>query len=149
MVLNQGAHVARRWFILARVRGTITRKPSRVPYPISASHLILSDRCVQLTSHPDTHHLKMSADDEDDRRLTIIYATETGNAQHISDRISQECRRLHFNITVANMEKYHPVSCLSTVVISETMGPPHVNLQPGKYNSRISRNICRVYNGLR
>ncbi|OCH90075.1 riboflavin synthase domain-like protein [Obba rivulosa] len=45
---------------------------------------------------------------ESERTLTILYATETGNAQDIADRIARECRRIHVSARVHNMATYSP-----------------------------------------
>ena len=38
--------------------------------------------------------------------LTIIYATETGNAQDYAGRIAYHCRRARFKCRVFNVDKY-------------------------------------------
>ncbi|KAA1467026.1 riboflavin synthase domain-like protein [Dentipellis sp. KUC8613] len=40
------------------------------------------------------------------RTLTILYATETGNAQEVADRIARHCRRIHFQCLVRAMDAY-------------------------------------------
>src|SRR5579863_6984888 len=42
--------------------------------------------------------------------LTIIYATETGNAQDYAGRIAYHCRRARFKCRVFNVDKY-PLVC--------------------------------------
>jgi sulfite reductase alpha subunit-like flavoprotein len=46
------------------------------------------------------------ATDDLSRTLTIIYATETGNAQDYAGRIAHHCRRAHFNCHVFDVDKY-------------------------------------------
>ncbi|KAI0798150.1 riboflavin synthase domain-like protein [Abortiporus biennis] len=41
-----------------------------------------------------------------DSCLTILYATETGNAQDVAERIARHARRLHLHPTVFNVENY-------------------------------------------
>ncbi|EIW74789.1 riboflavin synthase domain-like protein [Coniophora puteana RWD-64-598 SS2] len=42
----------------------------------------------------------------DERTLLILYATETGTAQDVADRIARECRRIHFQCRVKSMDEY-------------------------------------------
>ena len=48
--------------------------------------------------------------DISDRKILILYATETGTAQDVADRIARECRRGHFQSCVCNIGSYPPVS---------------------------------------
>ena len=50
------------------------------------------------------------ADGGHERSVTVLYATETGTAQEIADRIAAQCRRLHIRARVYNLEAYPPVS---------------------------------------
>ncbi|EMD32805.1 hypothetical protein CERSUDRAFT_161320 [Gelatoporia subvermispora B] len=50
---------------------------------------------------------------ESERTLTILYATETGNAQDIADRIARECRRIHVRARVHNMATYAPAELIA------------------------------------
>lgn len=43
---------------------------------------------------------------ETDRRILILYATETGNSLDASERIAREARRRHFYTTVASVDAY-------------------------------------------
>lgn len=45
----------------------------------------------------------------DGRALTITYATETGTAEDVADRLARLCRCLHIHARVHNMEAYSPV----------------------------------------
>ncbi|KZT05029.1 riboflavin synthase domain-like protein [Laetiporus sulphureus 93-53] len=49
----------------------------------------------------------------DSRTVTILYATETGTAQEISDRIAAQCRRIHIRAHVHNMDTYSPQELIS------------------------------------
>jgi sulfite reductase alpha subunit-like flavoprotein len=40
----------------------------------------------------------------------ILYATETGTAQDVGDRIARHCRRIHAQSRVVNMANYPPVT---------------------------------------
>lgn len=44
------------------------------------------------------------------REITILYATETGNAQDVAERLAHLCRRLHFAVQVASLDEYAAVS---------------------------------------
>ncbi|KAI5984237.1 riboflavin synthase domain-like protein [Pisolithus marmoratus] len=48
-----------------------------------------------------------------DRQLLILYATETGTAQEIADRIARECRRAYFQCRVCSMGTYSPEDLIS------------------------------------
>lgn len=48
-------------------------------------------------------------DDLAERELTILYATETGNAQDVAERIAVQCRRLHFSVHVHSIDEYRIV----------------------------------------
>jgi sulfite reductase alpha subunit-like flavoprotein len=39
----------------------------------------------------------------------ILYATETGTAQDVADRIARQCRRMHTKARLLNMANYSPV----------------------------------------
>lgn len=56
------------------------------------------------------HHL----DGLDERELTILYATETGNAQDVAERIARLCRRLHFAARLYSIDEYEIV-CSSLI----------------------------------
>ena len=43
------------------------------------------------------------------RKILILYATETGTAQEVADRIARECRRGHFQCRVCNIGSYPAV----------------------------------------
>jgi flavodoxin len=50
-----------------------------------------------------------------ERDLLILYATETGNAQEVADRVARQCRRLHFKSRVVNIESYSLVGVLFSI----------------------------------
>ena len=57
-------------------------------------------------------------DDLAERELTILYATETGNAQDVAERIAVQCRRLHFSVHVYSIDEYRIVGlCYSLPVL--------------------------------
>ena len=64
------------------------------------------------------HHVELAEVDGDnnvsDRKILILYATETGTAQDVADRIARECRRGHFQCRVCNIGSYPPVRDLLT-----------------------------------
>lgn len=45
-------------------------------------------------------------DDLDERKLLILYATETGNSLDAAERIAREARRRHFQCKVAGVDEY-------------------------------------------
>lgn len=47
-----------------------------------------------------------SSHDEQERQLLILYATETGNAQDIADRVARAARRLQFRSRVMSVDCY-------------------------------------------
>jgi sulfite reductase alpha subunit-like flavoprotein len=48
--------------------------------------------------------------DQDERQLTILYATEQGNAKEYAERIARQCRHLHFAVSVCSIDEYELVS---------------------------------------
>lgn len=48
-------------------------------------------------------------DHPDERELTILYATETGNAQDVAERIARLCQRLHFAVRLYSVDEYQVV----------------------------------------
>ncbi|KAI0746992.1 riboflavin synthase domain-like protein [Daedaleopsis nitida] len=49
----------------------------------------------------------------DDRSLTILYATETGTAQDVADRLARLCRCLHIRARVHNTDVYPPTELIN------------------------------------
>lgn len=45
-----------------------------------------------------------------DRRLLILYGSQTGNAQDVAERVWREGRRRHFRTRVLSMDSYDRVS---------------------------------------
>ena len=41
--------------------------------------------------------------------ITILYATETGNAQDTAERLARFCRRLRFSVRVYSIDEYSMV----------------------------------------
>lgn len=48
----------------------------------------------------------LASHEEQDRRLLILYATETGNAQDVADRIARAFRNLRFRSHVVSVDCY-------------------------------------------
>ena len=44
------------------------------------------------------------------RSLVILYATETGNAQDVAERLARYCRRFHLTPRVYSVDEYSQVS---------------------------------------
>nr|VWO96020.1 Beta-lactamase (EC [Ganoderma boninense] len=53
------------------------------------------------------------ADPHDERTLTILYATETGTAQDVADRLARVCRCLHIHARVHSMDVYSPAELIN------------------------------------
>ncbi|KAH8093162.1 riboflavin synthase domain-like protein [Cristinia sonorae] len=56
-------------------------------------------------------------DDEHPRNLTILYATETGNAQDVAERLARQCRQLHLIPKVFSVDAYSPEDIISETLI--------------------------------
>ncbi|KAI0682536.1 riboflavin synthase domain-like protein [Cytidiella melzeri] len=63
--------------------------------------------------HHDHDGDSNSDNDGELREVSILYATETGNAQDVAERLARLCRRLHFDVHVASLDKYEPDSLFS------------------------------------
>jgi len=48
-------------------------------------------------------------DTADERRLTFLYATQTGNAQDIAESLARHAIRQHFITQCLSVEDYNPV----------------------------------------
>ncbi|KAF8903479.1 hypothetical protein CPB84DRAFT_1814646 [Gymnopilus junonius] len=59
----------------------------------------------------------MSATDDENRSLLIIYATETGNAQDAADYIARQCRRVAFRCRVIDIESFSLPDLLSEAIV--------------------------------
>ncbi|KAJ2986750.1 hypothetical protein NUW54_g9646 [Trametes sanguinea] len=68
------------------------------------------------------HH----ADHGEERMLTILYATETGTAQDVADRLARLCRGLRIRARVHSMDAY-----------------------PQVYGVIRDYNVCKLMSGLR
>lgn len=54
---------------------------------------------------------RMSDDDDKiERRFTILYGSQTGNAQDVAERISRQARRRRIKTSVFSMDEYDIVS---------------------------------------
>ncbi|KAG6843071.1 hypothetical protein H0H87_008161, partial [Tephrocybe sp. NHM501043] len=51
------------------------------------------------------------------RSLLILYATETGNAQDVADRIARQCRRIAFQCRVKSIDAFSAPALLSEPLI--------------------------------
>ena len=50
------------------------------------------------------------ADKEYERRLTFLYATQTGNAQDLAESLARRAIRQHFTTKCLSVEDYNPVN---------------------------------------
>lgn len=70
---------------------------------ISSSQHTTNSRTMSFTHHVHHHG---HAHHDDDRSLTILYATETGNAQDTADRIAAHLRSIHMNCRSHDIGEY-------------------------------------------
>lgn len=64
---------------------------------------------ANMSHHHHHHHHGESDDEEEEREVSVLYATETGNARDVAERIARLCRRLHFEVQVASLDEYEAV----------------------------------------
>jgi sulfite reductase alpha subunit-like flavoprotein len=50
------------------------------------------------------------SDLEEERSLTVLYATQSGNAQDVAERIGRQARRRHVHARIHSMDEYDIVS---------------------------------------
>ncbi|EED81903.1 predicted protein [Postia placenta Mad-698-R] len=55
--------------------------------------------------------------DDHPRTLTILFATETGTAQEIADRVAMQCRRIHVQARILSMDSYSPAELISEKMV--------------------------------
>ena len=58
--------------------------------------------------------------DHDERELTILYATEQGNAKEYAERTARQCRRLHIAVRVYDIDEYQLVRAYWHLNLSRT-----------------------------
>ncbi|KAI0632697.1 riboflavin synthase domain-like protein [Trametes polyzona] len=66
--------------------------------------------------------------EHDERSLTILYATETGNAQDVADRLARLCRGLRIRARVHSMDAYPPTELINehlVIFVVSTTGSGH------------------------
>lgn len=51
-----------------------------------------------------------SSDVEEERSLTVLYATQSGSAQDVAERIGRQARRRHVQARLFSMDEYDVVS---------------------------------------
>ncbi|KAJ4480982.1 hypothetical protein J3R30DRAFT_3462879 [Lentinula aciculospora] len=51
------------------------------------------------------------------RQALILYATETGTAQEVADRVARECRRIHICSQVLSMDAYSAEDLISEILV--------------------------------
>jgi hypothetical protein len=93
------------------------------------------------------NHDKQDCSDRepDDRSLLILFATETGTAQDVADRIARECRRIHFKCKVSSMHAYPLASVPRFLSIRCMFKHPFIVRTDFWKQSH----FCSVYNRLR
>ncbi|KAJ6570238.1 hypothetical protein DFH09DRAFT_1154431 [Mycena vulgaris] len=52
-----------------------------------------------------------------DRTVLILYATETGTAREVADRLARRCRRIHFKCRVLSTDKYSLSDLISETLV--------------------------------
>ena len=53
-----------------------------------------------------------------ERRLTFLYATQTGNAQDLAESLARHALRQHFETQCLSLDDYNPVQPPSAVVLT-------------------------------
>ncbi|KAJ6577333.1 riboflavin synthase domain-like protein [Mycena capillaripes] len=53
----------------------------------------------------------------DDRSVLILYATETGTARDVAERLARQCRRVHFTCRVLSTDKYSLSDLISETLV--------------------------------
>ena len=67
--------------------------------------IVTSCSGLNLTSKDEGHVLQSTPD----RIITILYATETGNAEEVAERIARLAYRRHIRVHLKNLEFYDKV----------------------------------------
>ena len=90
------------------------------PFYLPASDIRMTyDHHLDSTPHENhhphhlIHHHGEEDEEEEAREISILYATETGNAQDVAERLARLCRRLHFEVQLASLDEYQAVSSLN------------------------------------
>ncbi|KAJ7746603.1 riboflavin synthase domain-like protein [Mycena metata] len=52
-----------------------------------------------------------------ERNVLILYATETGTAQDVAERLARQCRRIHFTCRVVSTDKYSLSDLISETLV--------------------------------
>ncbi|CDO69942.1 hypothetical protein BN946_scf184836.g16 [Trametes cinnabarina] len=74
------------------------------------------------------HHHAHHVNSHDQRTLTILYATETGTAQDVADRLARLCRSLRICAQVHSMDAYPPEELINeslVLFVVSTTGSGH------------------------
>ena len=90
-----------------------------------------------------------------DRCPLILYATETGNARDLADRIARQCRRISCQFRVLSMDEYSLVRCFkpknvekklltNMTVGTRVRGPGHLRGLHDRFWYRTSIHDCIV-----
>ncbi|PCH42882.1 riboflavin synthase domain-like protein [Wolfiporia cocos MD-104 SS10] len=61
--------------------------------------------------------MSVDLEHEPARTLTVLYATETGTAQEVADRVAAQCRRIHVRACVLSMEDYSPEELINESLV--------------------------------
>ncbi|THU80848.1 riboflavin synthase domain-like protein [Dendrothele bispora CBS 962.96] len=71
------------------------------------------------------------ADNPDpDRAVLILYATETGNAQDVADRVARQCRRIHLRARVLSMDAYSSMDLISEPLVFFVVSTTGSGIEP-------------------
>ena len=52
-----------------------------------------------------------------ERRVLILYGSQTGTAQDVAEKLARESKRRHFNVTVSSLDSYDIVSMYNRYVM--------------------------------
>ncbi|KAF5341537.1 hypothetical protein D9758_012557 [Tetrapyrgos nigripes] len=73
----------------------------------------------------------MLDDDPDpERTILILYATETGNAQDVADRLARQCRRIHLRPRVLSMDEYPTTDLISESLVVFVVSTTGSGIEP-------------------
>jgi len=51
----------------------------------------------------------MASDQQEEKRIAVLYGSQTGTAEDVAERIGRESRRRHLNTIVTALDDYHIV----------------------------------------
>ncbi|KAJ7056549.1 hypothetical protein C8F01DRAFT_1154064 [Mycena amicta] len=70
-----------------------------------------------------------------DRDILILYATETGTAQHVADRIARQCHRIHVACRILSTDSYSLSDLISEPVVIFVVATTGSGIEPRSMSS--------------